>query len=87
MGLVGKLMAEKEFIDKITLLKKAQPIKLKTNMFAKGFRVEVEFNFDYNDPTHMDALIENDSNLRLAVRSFIQMVEEDTGAKLIRDDN
>ncbi len=78
-------MGENDFIDKTTTLKMAQPVKLKTNMFAKGFKVSVEFNMDYNDPTHIDALVEVDSALRESLRAFIKMVEEDTGSVLIKD--
>ena len=79
-------MGQEEFVDKITLIKKAQPVKFKTNMFAKGFRVEVEFNMDYNDPTHIDQLLLVDSALRTSYEAFIKMVEKVSGAKLIRDD-
>ena len=73
------------FIDKETTIKKAQPVKMKAIPFSKGFKVEVEFNFNPYDSTDMDALIDKDSLLRQCVRNFAEMMKEDLGQRLIKD--
>jgi len=77
-------MSEK-FIDKETTIKKAQPVKIKAVPFSKGFKVELEFNFNPYDSTDMDALIDVDSPLRQSVRNFAQMMKDDLGQTLIKD--
>lgn len=79
-------MSEK-FIDKETTIKKAQPVKIKAVPFSKGFKVELEFNFNPYDSTDMDALIDVDSPLRQSVRNFAQMMKDDLGQTLIKDTN
>lgn len=77
-------MSEK-FIDKETTIKKAQPVKIKAVPFSKGFKVELEFNFNPYDSTDMDALLDVDSPLRQSVRNFALVMKEDLGQRLIKD--
>ena len=77
-------MSEK-FIDKETTIKKAQPVKIKAVPFSKGFKVELEFNFNPYDSTDMDALLDVDSPLRQSIRNFALVMKEDLGQRLIKD--
>lgn len=77
-------MSEK-FIEKETRIKKAQPFKFNTHTFGKGFKVEVEINFNPYDSMDMDTLMANDSLLKAALKRFITLIEETTGDKLIRN--
>lgn len=80
-------MSKDHFVDKETTIKKAQPVKIKAVPFSKGFKVELEFNFNPYDSTDMDALIDVDSPLRQSVRNFAQMMKDDLGQTLIKDTN
>lgn len=72
-------------IEKETRIKKAQPIKFKSIPFAKGFKVEVEFNFSPYDSTDIDQLIKVDSELRTSLENFIVLIEATTKGKLLHD--
>ena len=74
-----------QFVDKVTVLKKSQPVRMWTHEFKEGFKVGIEFNFSPYDPTDIDKLLQVNSDLRTALRAFIKMVEEDTHQKLVKD--
>ena len=74
---------DNKFVEKTTVLKKAQPVKLWTQLFSKGFKVGVEFNFNPYDPNDMDELVKVDSDLRTSIKNFIKMYSEITGSELI----
>jgi hypothetical protein len=72
------------FIDKETRIKKAQPVRIKAIPFSKGFKVELEFNFNPYDSADMDQLILKDSYLRMAMQNFIKLIIDETGMELIK---
>jgi len=74
-----------KFVEKETRIRKAQPFKFSTESFSKGFKVNVEINFNPYDSLDMDQLMANDSLLETALKKYIQMIERVTGDKLIRN--
>ena len=78
-------MSMEKFVDKTTKLTKAQPVKIWTELYAKGFKVGIEFNFNPYDPHDMDQIIKRDSDLRKSLQEFIKMYQEESESKLIKD--
>ena len=64
-------------VEKTTMVKSAEPLKLKSSVFAKGFKVEISWNLDPANPIHLDQIMlkTEDSNLKQAVESFIKYNE------------
>lgn len=77
------------FEKKETLLKLNEPLKIKATPFAKGYKMEITYNLDPNNPLHLDALLLSveKSNVRLAVKAFREnIIEKDLGGVLLKDD-
>jgi len=82
-------MEEKPFEKKETLLKLNEPLKIKATPFAKGYKMEITYNLDPNNPLHLDALLLSveKSNVRLAVKAFREnIIEKDLGGVLLKDE-
>ena len=80
---------EEPFEKKETLLKLNEPLKLKATPFAKGYKMEITYNLDPNNPLHLDALLLSveKSNVRLAVQAFKEnIIEKDLGGVLLKDE-
>lgn len=74
-------------VEKTTIVKSAEPLKLKATPFAKGYKVEVTYQLDPNNPISLDSLELEDSNVRTAVRNFItKVIEGDLQSKLLKDE-
>ena len=74
---------------KTTTVKLAEPLKLKATPFARGYKIEITYNLDPNNPIHLDALLLSveKSTVRLAVQAFKKnIIEKDLGGRLIEDD-
>ena len=74
---------------KETLLKLNEPLKIKATPFAKGYKMEITYNLDPNNPLHLDALLlpKEKSTVRLAVKAFKEnIIEKDLGGRLIEDE-
>ena len=74
---------------KETLLKLNEPLKIKATPFAKGYKMEITYNLDPNNPLHLDALLLSveKSTVRIAVQAFKKnIIENDLGGRLIEDD-
>ena len=71
---------------KTTVVKTAEPLKLKSNVFAKGFKVEITWNLDPNNPINIDQLMlkVEDSNFKKAVMEFIKF-NESLGYEHLKD--
>jgi len=77
------------FEKKETLLKLNEPLKLKATPFAKGYKMEITYNLDPNNPLHLDALLMSveKSTVRLAIKAFKEnIIEKDLGGVLIKDE-
>ena len=73
---------------KETLLKLNEPLKIKATPFAKGYKMEITYSLDPNNPLHLDALIISveRSNVRKAIKAFKEnIIEKDLGGILIED--
>jgi len=82
-------MKQEPIEKKETLLKLNEPLKLKATPFAKGYKMEITYNLDPNNPLHLDQLllsVEN-SNVRSAVKAFREnIIEKDLGGVLLKDE-
>ncbi len=77
------------FERKETTLKLNEPLRLKATPFSKGYKLEITYNLDPNNPLHLDALLLSveKSNVRLAVQAFKKnIIEKDLGGRLIEDE-
>ena len=73
-------------VEKTTIGKSAETLKLKATPFAKGYKVEVTYQLDPNNPIALDSLELETSNVRTAVRNFItKVIEGDLKSKLLED--
>ena len=65
------------FSEKTTVVKSAEPLKIKSSVFAKGFKVEISWNLDPNNPIQLDQILLplQDSQLKQAVDGFIKFNE------------
>lgn len=73
---------------KTTVVKSAEPLKLKSNVFAKGFKVEITYNLDPNNPIQLDQLLLSlqESNVKQAVDAFIKL-NESLGYEHLQDNS
>ena len=62
---------------KTTIVRSAEPLKIKSSVFAKGFKVEISWNLDPNNPIQLDQILLplQDSQLKQAVDGFIKFNE------------
>ena len=62
---------------KTTVVKSAEPLKIKSSVFAKGFKVEISWNLDPNNPISLDQMVLDveHSNVKKAVMEFIKFNE------------
>jgi transglutaminase/protease-like cytokinesis protein 3 len=81
------LTSDSIFSEKTTTVRSAEPLKLKSNVFAKGFKVEITWNLDPNNPIHLDQMMMKveESNIKKAVLEFIKF-NESLGYTHLRDD-
>ena len=81
-----RLKMNDPIVEKTTLVKSAEPLKLKSSVFAKGFKVEVSWNLDPANPIHLDQIMlkTEDSSLKQAVEAFIKY-NESLGYKHLTD--
>lgn len=57
-------------------MKTAEPLKLKMNVFAKGFKVEVSYQLDPNNPINIDKILSLEPDgIQFAVKKFIELGE------------
>lgn len=72
---------------KTTVVKSAEPLKIKSSVFAKGFKVEISWNLDPNNPISLDQMVLDveHSNVKKAVMEFIKF-NESLGYKHLRDE-
>ena len=72
---------------KTTVVKSAEPLKIKSSVFAKGFKVEISWNLDPNNPISLDQMVLDveHSNVKKAVKEFIKF-NESLGYKHLRDE-
>ena len=72
---------------KTTVVKSAEPLKIKSSVFAKGFKVEISWNLDPNNPISLDQMVLSveHSNVKKAVMEFIKF-NESLGYKHLRDE-
>ena len=61
---------------KTTTIKSAEPLKLKSNVFAKGFKVEISWSLDPNNPVNIDKIMSlQPDGIKYAVEQFIKLNE------------
>lgn len=61
---------------KTTIVKNAEPLKLKSNVFAKGFKVEISWNLDPNNPINIDKIMSvQPDGIKFIVDQFIKLNE------------
>lgn len=61
---------------KTTIVKSAEPLKLKSNVFAKGFKVEISWNLDPNNPINIDKIMSvQPDGIKFIVDQFIKLNE------------
>ena len=72
---------------KTTVVKSAEPLKIKSSVFAKCFKVEISWNLDPNNPISLDQMVLSveHSNVKKAVMEFIKFTES-LGYKHLRDE-
>ena len=82
-------MSANTIVEKTTIMKSAEPLKIKAVPFAKGHRLEITWQADPFNPLHLDQVTL--SRERSAVRQMIKLFEEnimegDLKSKLLTDD-
>lgn len=77
LGFGRKKMAPDPIETKTTVVRSAEPLKIKSSVFAKGFKVEISWNLDPNNPIQLDQILLplQDSQLKQAVDGFIKFNE------------
>ena len=71
------MTSDQIFSEKTTVVKSAEPLKIKSSVFAKGFKVEISWNLDPNNPISLDQMVLDveHSNVKKAVMEFIKFNE------------
>ena len=76
-----------KIIDKTTIIKSNEPIKIKAIPFAKGYKVQVEAAFDPENSIHLDRFAVRDNDYHKAIENFIKnTIERTLKGKLLSDD-
>jgi len=75
-------------IEKTTILKSAEPLKIKIQPFANHTKMEVTIQADPNNPIHMDQfeLSVADSNTKRYIAKVKEYFEKEHGCIFKRDD-
>jgi len=81
------MKSDDRLIDKTTIIKSNEPIKLKAVPFAKGYRVQVEAAFDPDNTIHLDRFAVRDNDYHKAIENFVEnTIKKTLHSKLIVDD-
>ena len=76
-----------KIIDKTTIIKSNEPIKIKAIPFAKGYKVQVEAAFDPENSIHLDRFAVRDNDYHKAIEHFIKnTIEWTLKGRLLSDD-
>ena len=78
---------DNKIVDKTTIIKSNEPIKIKAIPFAKGYKVQVEAAFDPENSMHLDRFAVRDNDYHKAIENFIKNTIEGTlKGRLLSDD-
>ena len=81
-------MIEKDpIVDKTTIVKHNERIRLKAIPFSKGYKVAIEWAFNPDNTYHLDQIIKwETSGVREGLQAFIKnVIEGELGGKVIKD--
>ena len=74
-------------IDKTTVVKTSERIKIKALPFSRGYKVQIEWAFNPDNTYHLDQVLKwETSEVREGLKAFIKnIIEGELGGKLLKD--
>ena len=80
------MTSDQIFSEKTTVVKSAEPLKLKMNVFAKGFKIEASYQLDPNNPIDIDRIMSIQMDgVKYTCDQFIKLGES-LGYKHLKDE-